>query len=258
MVGKTKETTMKTLARQIEVLNEKLIYTTTKFKAQIRQLEINLQEQMKTAENDILETTDMTKKNINERKCFNVKTDKKLPKHRSKLLKCQVCDMEFEKFCDLEWHVKAQHEECQTFECNTCMKTFVTEWRLKKHVKIHTNKITKQCNYFIGNMSCPFDELCCKFLHSLSIDSVLKSADNLDENTCGTMENVMKDDVDVEIEDLTNLTDTNEESKETTSFITSTPKRQTKRCEDCLDEWECVNCLISSTLKRHGDTKKFF
>ena len=54
MVGKTKETTMKTLARQIEVLNEKLIYTTTKFKAQIKQLEITLQEQMKTAENDIL------------------------------------------------------------------------------------------------------------------------------------------------------------------------------------------------------------
>ena len=108
-------------------------------------------------------------------------------------------------------------------------------------------------------MSCPFDKLGCKFLHSLSIDSVLKSDDNLDdENTCGTMENAMKDDVDVEIEDLTNLTDTNEESKETTSFITSTPKRQTKRREDCLDECQCVNCLISSTLKRHGDTKKFF
>ena len=197
----------------------------------------------------------MTKKNINERKGDNVKTNKKLPKHRSKLLKCQVCDMEFEKFCDLEWHMKAQHEECPTFECNTCMKTFVTEWRLKKHVKIHTNKTTKHCNYFIGNMSCPFDELGCKFLHTLTIES----ADNLDnEKTCDTMENTMEDDVDVVIEDLTNLIDTIEENKETTSFITSTPKRQTKRCEDCLDEWECVNCLISSTLKRHGDTKKLF
>ena len=68
----------------------------------------------------------------------------------------------------------------------------------------------------------------------------------------------MKDDVEIEIEDLTNLTDTIEESKETTSFITSTPKRQTKRCEDCLDEWECVNCLIRNTLKRHEDTKKSF
>ena len=54
MVDKTKETTMKSLAQQIEVLNEKLIYTTSKFKAQIKQLEITLQEQMKTAENDIL------------------------------------------------------------------------------------------------------------------------------------------------------------------------------------------------------------
>ena len=155
--------------------------TRNELKAQNRQLGRNLQEQKKKPKQDILESTDRTK-------CDNMKTDKKLTKH--KLLKCQVCEMEFEKFCDLEWHLKAKHEECTKFECDQCQKTFVTEWRLKKHSKIHSNKITKQSHFFTNNVRCPFDELGCKFLHTLSYDSNPKSADYSENEKFGdTMEN---------------------------------------------------------------------
>ena len=62
----------------------------------------------------------------------NNKADKKLG---TKLIKCKVCEIKFAKFCDLEWHLKAKHEECTQFECVQCKKTFVTEWRLKKTLK---------------------------------------------------------------------------------------------------------------------------
>ena len=69
----------------------------------------------------------------------------------AKLPKCTVCEIKFARFCDLEWHLKAKHEECTQFKCDKCKKTFVTTWRLKKHSKIHSKKITKQwnktCNY---------------------------------------------------------------------------------------------------------------
>ena len=60
----------------------------------------------------------------------NIETDKKFG---ARLPKCKFCKIQFAKFCDLEWHLKAKHEECTQFECDKCKKTFVTEWRMKKH-----------------------------------------------------------------------------------------------------------------------------
>ena len=223
--------------------------TRNELKAQNRQLGRNLQEQKKKAKQEILESADRTK-------CDNMKTDKKLTKH--KLLKCQVCEMEFEKFCDLEWHLKAKHEECTKFECDQCQKTFVTEWRLKKHTMIHSDKITKHCHYFINSIRCPFDELGCKFLHIISYNSVSKIADD-SKNTkfSDTMENSMINGNDVDIKNMTNSIDISENGKRTT-FLTSTPNKMLQSCEECLDEWESIDCLLINTLTKHGDMKKIF
>ena len=187
------------------------------------------------SEEDIIENTDM--------EIDNIKVDKK---PGSKLLKCSVCEKRFKKFCDLEWHLKAKHEECQQFKCDKCKKSFVTEWRLKKHSKIHSNKITKQCHFFKNKVTCPFDELGCKFLHT--------SSDSENEKFCDTIENGLENDIDVEV---IVQTDINETSKDTT-FTTSTPKKHIRRCENCLDEWECIACLVFNTLTKQEDIKKIF
>ena len=219
-------------------------------KAQTRHSEINLQGQKNNAERDILESTDMINLELD-----NKKADKKLG---TKLIKCKVCEMKFAKFCDLEWHLKAKHEECTQFECDQCKKTFVTEWRMKKHSKIHSNKITKQCHFFRNNIRCPFDELGCKFLHTLSYDSNPKSADDSENEKFGdTMENGIENDIVVDIEDMMYPIDFCETSKEIT-FTASTPKKKIRRCENCLDEWECIECLVINTLTKHGDIKKIF
>ena len=207
----------------------------------------NISEHKKRVNKDILESTDLA--------MFDMKTDKKPTEH--KLLKCRVCEMEFERFCDLEWHLKAKHKECTQFECDQCQKTFVTEWRLRKHTKIHSNKITKQCHYFMNNVRCPFDDLGCKFLHVISYNSGLKKVDDSKSKEFNTMEDSAENDIDVNNTEMTNSIDTSENGRENT-FFTSTPKSKKQSCEDCLDEWECINCLVINTLKKHGDRKKMF
>ena len=71
----------------------------------------------------------------------------------------------FGKFSDLELHIKDKHENYQGQNCEKCGKTFVTSWRLRKHMQLHVQKITKSCKYFKGDIDCPFEELSCKFLH---------------------------------------------------------------------------------------------
>ena len=79
---------------------------------------------------------------------------------------CDICDAKFKIISDLEKHIKASHEDYQEFECYECSKKFVTEWRLRKHRKIHSDEKTRPCLYFKNQISCPFDELGCKFRHS--------------------------------------------------------------------------------------------
>ena len=43
-------------------------------------------------------------------------------------------------------------------------KTFLTEWRLKKHERIHLDKVKTDCIYFKNKVNCPFENLGCKFL----------------------------------------------------------------------------------------------
>ena len=41
----------------------------------------------------------------------------------------------------------------------------MTEWRLKKHAKIHSITKIKICKYFKKSVFCPFDKFGCKFRH---------------------------------------------------------------------------------------------
>ena len=84
------------------------------------------------------------------------------------LLNCKECDKSFTKFSDLEFHIKQKHGEYKKHECEQCGKTFVTTWRLRKHVKIHLYKFTKICRYYRSGEHCSFEELGCKFLHNSS------------------------------------------------------------------------------------------
>ena len=62
---------------------------------------------------------------------------------------------------------------------------------------------------------------------------------------------------DVDIKNMTNLIDISENGTETT-FLTSTPNKMLQSCEECLDEWVCIDCLLINTLTKHGDMKKIF
>ena len=64
--------------------------------------------------------------------------------------------------------MKTLHGQYQEFACEKCEKQFMTKWRLKKHMGMHTEKVIKQCHYFNNGGECPFEEYGCKFLHSMS------------------------------------------------------------------------------------------
>ena len=54
-------------------------------------------------------------------------------------LNCYSCDENVKKICDLERHIKTKHEDSQSYTCGKCAKEYVTNWRLKKHMKMHSN-----------------------------------------------------------------------------------------------------------------------
>ena len=240
MEAETKGMTIKRLSEEIDVLKDKLKETTELFKGKIRELEKNLQELVNAAENkeDILEPIDIKK--------TRTKNPDKVKRSYS-LLKCNLCEMKFTRFCDLECHLKANHKKCKEFECDTCRKTFVTNWRLRKHERIHSEKNTKPCHYFTDKVDCPFEDLGCKFVHVFP--------ESFSQNSGDTIDDALKKDFVVDSRDMRNSFDNTEEIEVISSFLTSTPKRHPKKCEGCLEDWECVDCLIKNTLSEQRDKR---
>ena len=171
------------------------------------------------------------------------------------LLKCKICEIYFDKFCDLERHIKSCHEQYQEFACENCDKKFVTKWRMKKHTRIHTNKSTRNCHFFNNCKTCPFEELGCKFLHQESKNCILdqsclvklcsykhsgKVKDKIDEEEA-TMESLGK-----------SVFNESKISEATVglSFETSTPKKSFDQCEECNDTSECTDCYVRHMLGR--------
>ena len=61
---------------------------------------------------------------------------------------CKLCEETFDRFVDLESHMKSSHEKHQTFQCDKSEKGFVIKWRLKKHMRLHIETDVKTCHYF--------------------------------------------------------------------------------------------------------------
>ena len=56
------------------------------------------------------------------------------------------------------------HDLVEKFQCEQYDKTFVLEWRLMKHKRIHKEKNITNCHYFNNKKECPFEEIGCMLL----------------------------------------------------------------------------------------------
>ena len=77
---------------------------------------------------------------------------------------CNVCSEIFLRNSDFENRMTETHGVEKPFQCDVCSKTFLLEWRLKKHELIHIKR-TKTCNFFLSKTPCPFNDIGCKFAH---------------------------------------------------------------------------------------------
>ena len=102
-------------------------------------------------------------------------------------------------------------------ECGQCGKMFVTTWRLRKHLRIHTQKFTKVCHFFKTGKPCPFEELGCKFLHSTAQKLTVES-----ENE--TVKDTLCDSVHIENIDSESITD--EKKNPIKRILLFTPRHQ--------------------------------
>ena len=86
------------------------------------------------------------------------------------MIKCKLCDESFSKNCELEIHIKHEHESPVVSPCYACYKKFVLKWRLDMHKRNHDSeqKQKRKCHYFNNKIVCPFSELGCMFEHELS------------------------------------------------------------------------------------------
>ena len=120
--------------------------------------------------------------------------------------KCTMCEELFDRNCDMENHIRNIHESFETYDCDKCEKTFVLEWRLRKHREGH-DRILKKCHYFNNQKSCPYENVGCMFDHAFS--GSCKYGKKCTNKMCpfqhdhGTTEN--DSDIDKELKDLTNL-----------------------------------------------------
>ena len=163
-----------------------------------------------------------------------------------KLLNCNLCENTFCRFVDLETHIRTCHENHEMFTCEQCDKGFVLKWRLKKHMRIHSDRRIKHCHYFNNGKACPFYEIGCKFLHALS--NTCKSGEDCDRRLCpyrhdkSNAENINDDEMKSEMSAHENS------SKDNDSFATSTPLKE--NCGECSDEANCTYCFVLQYSRR--------
>ena len=101
-------------------------------------------------------------------------------------------------------------------------KTFLTEWRLKKHERIHLDKVKTDCIYFKNKVNCPFENLGCKFLQ-VKLDVKFEP-----QHAVHNLENIVDKNKDF------TFNETREETDESCSFKTSTPKKTVDKCKEFI------------------------
>ena len=148
----------KTEALQSRITNISEIYKNSKNETTVTEV-VNkmtvIEDKLKTIEQNVV-TNEVS------RKFVKIST-----KHKSDS-KCPHCDENFSTKTNMENHIDQMHDK-QTFNCDKCKKTFVSEWRLKIHDKTHvSNKVTRNCHYYNSDKPYPFQRLRCKFNHMYS------------------------------------------------------------------------------------------
>ena len=78
--------------------------------------------------------------------------------------KCNECDTRFTQNFEMENHMVEAHQRKKQHACDVCDKEFYFEWRLKKHMKMHT-EVPSVCYYLNKKTVCSFEEIGCKFPH---------------------------------------------------------------------------------------------
>ena len=109
-------------------------------------------------------------------------------------------------------------------------------------MRLHTVNNVKPCYYFNNNEKCPFYEFGCKFLHGLSNNCEFSQAEEEKESKIN----------DTKIDNLENGSmNENNDTKESSVFKTSTPKKKRIECSECFNRSQCTDCFVRQTLKRH-------
>ena len=194
--------------------------------------------------------------------------DKDISKEKSRIekatkrTKCKMCDTNFHIFSDLENHIKNCHNIHKGYKCDKCEKDFVLMWRLKKHMNIHRDKFYLQCHYFNNGKECPFEELGCKFLHTVSRSCKFGlecskimcpfrhpkvTVGNEDATDIQENENVEKDIIEnekIEINKMDNIVMENDFMADNDFFLTSTPEKRQFECRQCQNKTQCVDCYV--------------
>ena len=166
--------TVKSLSEEFNVMKEQLKeFESLKIKFSKLETEVKL---LRSQEKDI----EITRNKMECKECgksFPSKTGLKMHalQVHLKVVDCKLCDQTFSYNHELEVHVK-EHAVENEFKCEVCEKEFYLEWRLMKHMSVHSDQ-TKPCKYDSRNMPCPFDIIGCKFKHASKDSESSKSAE---------------------------------------------------------------------------------
>ena len=199
---------------------------------------------IKTLETKIVslaEEIEMSKKKIME-------SDTREGKVRSEI-KCNFCNETFDKTNDLEKHIKTLHANHEKFLCEQCDKDFVLKWRLEKHVQIHTQKFVQYCHYYNNDKFCPFEELGCKFLHTIAQKCRLGHKCKI--RLCPRRHSESDTETDRDTKHVGDNDETEDKMDECISFVTSTPQKNEFECGECENMTQnCTDCFV----RQHEET----
>ena len=74
------------------------------------------------------------------------------------------------------------HQAEKKFNCDVCDKSFVLEWRYKKHVSMHTDMNVKSCHFFKNRIKCPYELIGCMFKHVGDIETLEDEVSEREQN----------------------------------------------------------------------------
>lgn len=161
------EDTVKRLQEMLETLIDTKI---TELEEREKESESKIEMLSKEIKRSVNINNDITKE-IQCRVCGQILEKRLLKQHigmtHPQSVKCSNCDRTFETRRDLEEHLK-EHDIQKEFKCDQCASEFFLEWRLKRHLRGHTDINRKFCHYFNNGKVCPFEESGCKFKHEHS------------------------------------------------------------------------------------------